>query len=63
MPIDSATGVAVAKTGLEVGKGAIEGWGWLKKWIWGTVEITKPDHMSLWCQEHLPVEGTHKRLS
>jgi hypothetical protein len=60
MPVDPATGVAVAKTALEVGKGAITGWGWLYKWLYGIVTITHPHNRDPVKPGWVDMEGTHR---
>jgi hypothetical protein len=56
---DPATVLATAKTGMEIGQGALAGWGWLNKWRYGTVAITHPHNRTPVPPGHVEIEGTH----
>ena len=59
MPVDAATVLAAAKTAVDVGKGAVTGWGWLNKRLYGTVTITHPSNRDTTGPEWVELEGTH----
>jgi hypothetical protein len=57
--VDAATGLAMAKTGINVGKGALTGWGWLTKKLYGIVTITHPHNRNMASPGWVDIEGTH----
>jgi hypothetical protein len=58
--MDATTGLATAKAGIEVGKGALAGWGWLSRWVKGTVTISSPHNRDIVSPGWVEIEGTHK---
>jgi hypothetical protein len=63
MPVDPATALGTVKTGteigIEIGKGAYAGWGWLNKKLYGTVTITHPRNRDPVKPGWVEIEGTH----
>jgi hypothetical protein len=59
-PISTSTVISGAGATLKGIEHGIKGWGWLKKKIWGMVEITEPANLQVWTKQWMTVKGTHK---